>query len=438
MSSGKLSRFGAWNSEMGLWQLGGSSDSEMFFAGQRAYDRMAEVRRAISYIRLNWDRYEQFMDELRGFLATVREPEPITRFEAEWKVEREKGRARVEALLASRKEWPELGEGVADDYSAVQLYTSPYGYLRMFAAMNEAFRRRNLIENPEMLRSVTFLVELLNIDLYRYIRSDPDVDKFEGRVYRGMRVDDRRFTEFTATAARDMRNRYMAVPLSMTSTSASRDSALEFAKRTGDASDAPHALLLDVSVYSAAPQLLAAYRQSFPASIVTSLCSVPIQRIADIPAEGEVLLRGPHFQIMRMYRDEDSLPGEPLNVIQMIMLNSNRDHVTAIATDTDEDKRMRDIFRFMAIASRSARCAEQAESYGLPADADYYRKSATRATRDFWTTLLCSLARTSQKLTPKTVASPYGLLPCGARQLACGPRLTSSRSRPPSVLPTSS
>ena len=40
---------------------------------------------------------------------------------------------------------------------------------------------------------------------------------------------------------------------------------------------------------------------------------------------------------------------------------------------------MRNIFRFMAMASRSTRCAEHAESYGLAADASYYRNAAAQA-----------------------------------------------------------
>jgi hypothetical protein len=40
---------------------------------------------------------------------------------------------------------------------------------------------------------------------------------------------------------------------------------------------------------------------------------------------------------------------------------------------------MRDIFRAMATASRSARCAEDAESYGLSADSDNYRRAAAQA-----------------------------------------------------------
>ena len=126
------------------------------------------------------------------------------------------------------------------------------------------------------------------------------------------------------------------------------------------------------------PAYLAAYRRAFPNSIVTSMCAVPINDLSYYrDVENEVLLRGPFFQIVRIY--EDSLQGEQLHVIEAVMLNSNRDHVTATAKNEGEDKRMREIFRDMAIASRSARCAEHAERSGLTADADYYRDEAAQA-----------------------------------------------------------
>jgi hypothetical protein len=354
---------------------------------------MGEVRTAISDIRLHWDLYPQFMSELRAFLKEVPEPS-VPSLSAEhgayWEDARrrvaalwEDGRRRVEALLSSRKEWPELGNRPDDDYSAIRLYTSIYGYMRMFGAMNVAYRASDINRYPHALRAVTFLVELLNIDLYNYIRSNPEADNFEGRIYRGIRVNSKDLSKFTETATdTDIEKRYMAVPLSMTSTSATKGEALPFAMRDEKTPADSHALLLDVSVYSLDPALLTAYRQAFPESIVTSLCSVPIYRLSDLP-EDEVLLRGPFFQIVRMYRDEDSLRGEPLHVVQLIMLNSNRDHVTAVATNTGEDRRMRDIFRAMALASRSTRCAEHAESYGLAEDCDYYRNAAAQAYADF-------------------------------------------------------
>jgi hypothetical protein len=377
MTGGQPSRFGQWGLERGLWQLGGFSEFETFFAGPRALDRMAEVRRAISHIRSNWDLYPQFMGELRTFLEVVSRSSPLA---PELEAYSEDGRRRVEVLLSSRKEWPEFRSGaVEDDYSAIRLYTSIYGYTIMFGAMNTAFRAANINRYPQALRAAAFLVELLNIDLYNYIRANPEADDFEGRVYRGMRVSGNDLDKFADTATnKDMEKRYTAVPLSMTSASLSRSKALPFATRTEKSPIDSHGLLLDVSVYSLDPALLAAYRQAFPGSIVTSLCSVPIHPLSDLP-EDEVLLRGPFFQIVRMYRDEDSLRGEPLHVVQAIMLNSNRDHITAVATDTGKDKHMRDIFRAMATASRSARCAEDAESYGLSADSDNYRRAAAQA-----------------------------------------------------------
>jgi hypothetical protein len=385
--TGQPSRFANSESEIKLWQLGGlaksGSDSEEFFAGPISDQRMTEVREAISYIRLNWHHYPQFMKELGEFVEGAPDPEPVRGRRAEWK----QGPSLIETLLANRKEWPELRDGPDDnDYSAVKLYTSEYGYRKIFSHMNIAFRDRLLTkDHPERLRAITFLVELLNIDLYRYIGRRRAADNFVGRVYRGMRVSSEGLYKFARTAsAENLATRYVSIPLYMMSASDTRRKALPFARRTAESSKDSHALLWDISVYSLDPALLVKYKQSYPNSIVTSLCAVPIKKLSPYSSrEREVLLRGPFFQVVRMYTDRDSLKGEPLHVVRAVMLNSNRDHVTAVATNTGEDKRMREIFRDMAIASRSVKCAEYAEFHGQLADAEYYRSAARQASAGF-------------------------------------------------------
>ena len=381
MPIGEPSRFANSDSEMGLWQLGGiansKSDSETFFPGLDADDRMANVRKAISTMRVGWDHYPQFRNELKDFVARQPEPKIVPGREGEWK----EAPGLVKTLLSSRKEWPERGDGQGDvGYSAVRLYTSEYGYKKIFEPMNTSFRKRDLA--AEELRAITFLIELLNIDLYRHIHATPEANNFTGRTYRGLRVTSKALDKIRETAAeKNLKNRYVAIPLSMMSASATRQSALKFAERTARNND-PHAVLWDISVYGMDPAYLAPYRQAFPDSIVTSLCAVPISNLSYYrDVENEVLLRGPFFQIVRIY--EDSLKDEPLHVIQAVMLNSNRDHVTAIANNEGADKRMREIFRDMAIASRSAQCAEHAERSGLTADADYYRSEAAQARKGF-------------------------------------------------------
>jgi hypothetical protein len=66
----------------------------------------------------------------------------------------------------------------------------------MFEAMNSAFRRSDITRDPAEIRAVTFLVELLNIDLYSYIRANPEADNFEGRVYRGIRLSSKGIADY--------------------------------------------------------------------------------------------------------------------------------------------------------------------------------------------------------------------------------------------------
>ena len=185
-------------------------------------------------------------------------------------------------------------------------------------------------------------------------------------VFPGQGADDR---------MREVRRAISDIRLSWGRYAQFRDELKDFVERQAEPK------LWDISVYGMDPAYLASYRRSFPHSIVTSMCAVPINGLSYYHVEDEVLLRGPFFQIVRMH--EDSLQGEALHVIQAVMLNSNRDHVTAIANNEGEDLRMREIFRDMAIASRSARCAQHAERCGLTADAEYYRSEAAHARTGF-------------------------------------------------------
>jgi hypothetical protein len=81
------------------------------------------------------------------------------------------------------------------------------------------------------------------------------------------------------------------------------------------------------------------------------------------------------FQILRLTQEEgaDTATG-PVHVIEALMLNSNRDHISAIASDTGKDRHSRNLFRVIIMIQRSMICAQRAESYGLSTDADSYQE----------------------------------------------------------------
>lgn len=179
MDSGRLKRFADWDSVQQLSLSGRADGLRPFFAGQHANNRMDAVRRAINDIRVNWHQYPRFMRELRDFMA-----EPVSSGE---RADRYHGQ--LQALLSSTKEWLGPEQAAAQhDYTAIELYTSDYGYRKMFGVINRAFRSAQLESDPLTLRCATFLVELLTIDLFNYRTANPDADNFAGHVYRGMCV----------------------------------------------------------------------------------------------------------------------------------------------------------------------------------------------------------------------------------------------------------
>jgi hypothetical protein len=321
---------------------------------------MARVREAINAIRSTWEEYPRFMTELEELLKRTGIPP-----DAETS-------ARLSSLLKAHKTWD--GPSAGDDYSALRLYTSDGGYRQIFGAINAAFRADQLAKQPVTLRAATFLVELINIDLFHHLAMDPGADRFSGVVYRGMSLSKKDVSRFLQAASGPLLERYIAVPLAMVSASADTATAMRFAISDVEANPDKHLVLWEIIVVNLDPELLAVYQARFPSSIVTSLCSVPIESMSDFPDEDEVLLRGPHFQIVQIdTRPEPSLSPRPITRIQAVMHNTNRDHLTAVASDTGEDKTERDLFRALILTDRFATCKRLAASHGLHADANQYR-----------------------------------------------------------------
>jgi hypothetical protein len=129
------------------------------------------------------------------------------------------------------------------------------------------------------------------------------------------------------------------------------------------------------------PELLALYRRRFPESVVTSLCAVPIDKLSDFAEEKEVLLRGPFFQILGVDPEESGAGRGADYRIEAVALNTNRDHISAIASNEGDDREMRDAFRALIVNHRSALCAQYCEERGAAKDAAAYRDIAASQER---------------------------------------------------------
>src|ERR1039457_6196299 len=363
----RFSRFGDWTPWQGLSVSGRLEELRPFYAGDQASNRMDAVRRAINDIRSNWDRYPQFMHELRIFM----EADGLDSGDRD-----DQSAKRLRAIFSSTKEWlePEMASGNSD-YSAIQLYTSEYGYRKMFQTINLAFRSDHLEDDAQALRCATFLVELLTIDLFNSRAANTGADNFEGHVYRGMSVSAEDLEMFGRITRGPIAERYLAIPLPRAPASRQRIKALAFALEECSRKPGRYPLLWDITVSGMSPGLLHVYQERFPESVVTSLCAVPIDRLSDYHDEKEVVLRGPHFQILRLTKRENAeAAAGPIHVIEALMLNSNRDHISAIASNIGQDRRSRDLFRTLITIERSAICAQHAERCGRSADADSYHE----------------------------------------------------------------
>jgi hypothetical protein len=363
--SNLLERFGETDSFRNFMISGHDGEQKAFFSGEDVRDRMNMMRRSINEIRGSWERYPVFMQGLRELMSDGSAEAPDAG-DREAVVDYHD---RLTALLGSRKVWGEP----TGDYEAIRLYTSNIGYNEIFAHTNATFRSGN----PRGVLSATFMTELLNIDLFNYRQVNSAADNFEGVVYRGMSMSDESLAKLYELIGGNISGRYVSIPLITMSASRDVSVALEFAAHSADR-EAPHLIVWEIHVHSLAADLLRLYRAKYPNSVVTSLCAVPIHGLSDIPVESEVLLRGPFFQILNTRLDNSLEPGRPVHRITAVMLNSNRDHLTAITSNRGEGYAMRELFRTLVGAGRSTRCAEHLEEIGSNDDAAAYRTEAAK------------------------------------------------------------
>jgi hypothetical protein len=370
----RKTRFGGWNELEALSQSGRIGQLRPFFAGPNVGSRMTKVRKSIQYIRHNWDQYPEFMSTLRLLMVE---------HDLEGNHDDDLSR-RASALFASRKDWidsPNLERESTTDYDAVRLYTSDQGYRRIFSVVNSIFRSEVTTDFERTVVGAVFLVELLNIDLYNYCWSYPNAKDFEGVVYRGMCISQRDFHAFSQVCQQPISERYISIPLGLVSTSTETTEAEFFlaSRLMEDSSQVP--LLWRIHVIGLEPQLLSIYHDRFPTSVVSTICSVPVSELSDFPEEREVLLRGPFFQVLNLSQ-EGEIEGRPVHVVDVVTLNSNRDHFTTAQLGR-EDARARELFRALVSYRRHRFCVSYCHRHGLDDDAVEYRKQLGIAEKEF-------------------------------------------------------
>lgn len=368
-SSSRAGRFGDWDSGRELFQSGKLGNTRPFFEGANVRERMNLIRKSIRYIRHNWGRYDEFLQDLKGLLK-----EENSNFGDNMASSLS---ARLKRLFSVEKKWndrisaTEKTVAKGDEYDAVYLYTAETTYQQIFSFLNRVFRSELSGNSERLLTSVVFLVELMNIDLYNYVRR-AGLEDFEGVVYRGMGITKDDFHAFSTICDQPLSERYISVPLGMISTSQKPLPARQFISQRLKEDPTKIPLMWKIHVISLEEKLLQVYHKMFPTSVVSSICAVPISTLSCYPQEEEVLLRGPFFQVLNFYK-HGMINEKPLYVLELVMLNSNRDHPSNSELGAKAEL-AQNIFRNIVGISRNRFCLEYCKSHGLVDDAVEYSK----------------------------------------------------------------
>lgn len=305
------------------------------------------IRRGIQIVRRSWrnrEAHENLQARVRRFVYSYENEYPQQLWDY------------LNKVLGKYEDYADMEEGEMkvtkqDDYTAVEMYCSEVGYGFLFRLISQLLRRKE-VEEDSLVAAAT-LVEYITIELYNLRLSnigDPRYANFQGITYRGMNVTPEVVDEYRRIANRkDVRQRNFAVPLALLSTTQSRKVMEDY---SGDPQS--EQMLWVIHIFGLDPELLQLYRERYPDSVVTSICAMPVARISEF-AEQEILLRGAFFHIISMRTEATG--ARRTHIIEMMMLNANRDHGTELSLNEGEKQTQRELFAKMVRASRYAICA---------------------------------------------------------------------------------
>ena len=315
-----------------------------FFVGEDVRTRMNLIRNSILEVRKNWNdknfrkkSIELFKNHIGGKSLL-----PVNFFNDEWYEFQKNPSAEQNCDL-------------------IKFYTSSDGYETIFKYMNSIFREEH---DKEVYDSAAFLVECMNIELYNFVKTKPELSNFENIIYRGMMLYENTISNLLDIKELKVQNRKFAVPLSFMSCSKSQDVAKLFLENQ---EHRPYEekirvfcpVLFKIHVTSLDKTFLDLYKSYYPNSVVSSICAVDIENISIYREEQEVLLRGAFFLTLRFYESEKKIDGKNVYVFELLMHNSNRDHIT---TSKFEKTNARKLFNTLIEIDRMKKCQDFFES----------------------------------------------------------------------------
>ena len=351
--------------------------------------RMNHVRPNITTIREQWNNVQQCR-KVHDMILEVINAETLAR-DLRDEVDRTLQPARFWAdqqrVLLEGSQNP-AANSIIETHDALQLYTANAGYKKIFGHINQIFRKEKV--NERMIQGAVALVELLTIDVYNLRLENYGLAQyynFQGVVHRGMTVTRDVLEPFSALLGKPLKERNFSVPLAFVSTTTNQNNIQEFLNTREEGKARLH---WKIHIRELDPKLLASYRQQYPASVVSTINAMPISHISEFPNEQEILLRGPFFQLLRIY--EEQAGDHAVHVMEMVMLNANRDHSTELAYNHGKYLDQRILFGRICSATKYGVCASLAEQYGLPEAKDYANLYAEAVDLIGWERTTASLA----------------------------------------------
>lgn len=331
------------------------NQTRQYYNGELLDRRMKEIRESIIFIRENWANYSEFMTKLQELFKGSDCSVPTKNL--------------LNDLFQSKKDWADSPVlDTSDNFEAIRLYTSMEGYDQIFSVVNRIFRQDDAIQDQTLIRTAVFLVELLNIDLYHYCCLHPSFGGFNNTVYRGMALSVEDLHAFESLMTRPVSERYIAIPLSLMSASTEIKIAEKFFETHSHGDLLP--VILKIHVINMTEKYLTSYTEMF-SSVVSTICAVDIKDLSEFREENEVLLRGPFFQVLNIHNG-DIIKDKQSRVIEMVMLNTNRDHISTMQLGEKSNK-ARDAFAAMVSITRSEFAIKFCHDNELQDDAEQYR-----------------------------------------------------------------
>src|SRR6267154_299501 len=371
-SESRLSRFADWTVIPKIYdqKIHSPSRQQTLYHAAQSDIRMGEVRIAIEYIRGRWSDYPIFIQELREYI------DRLDKTSTYFAKSNDEDRRALESVLSNSRDWADRSSKQANSLDVLNLYISQFGHKTIFRLLNEAFRTDAVTEQGQEkeLHSAVFLIELLNIDLFNYISRNPSKSGFQGIAYRGVSFTREEIEDFRNLTTMAVRDRYWSIPLAMVSASTSINTALEFALHNANNDPTKLPFLWRIHVANMDPDLLRIYNERFPCSVVTTLCAVPVSEVSRYSQEQEVVLRGPWFQFIRLHKEFVPAVGTTMDVMDLVMLNTNRDHPSVVEMSVEERDEARKLIALLVGISRTRICRDLAHEYGLTPDADEFAR----------------------------------------------------------------